>query len=69
MALIGDGVMAVINPRRDAHAWRVGPKPWKNLMHKLHEHPDLTRAIGLVQIAVGIAWVMRQEKDTKALSL
>jgi len=67
MALIGDGIMALINPQRDAHAWRVGPKPWKDLMHKLHENPALTRAIGVAQIAAGVMWVMHEEKAEKKL--
>lgn len=26
MVLIGDGVMAAVNPRHDAHAWAKGPR-------------------------------------------
>ena len=33
MLLIGDGVMAVVHPQKDALAWKKGPKPWKDLMH------------------------------------
>ena len=32
MALIGDGMMAIVRPHRDAQAWNVGPKPWRGLM-------------------------------------
>ncbi len=62
MALIGDGMMALVRPQHDAMAWKQGPKPWKNLMHALHERPALTRAIGLAQIAGGIWWALQQEK-------
>ena len=62
MALIGDGVMALIRPEHDAMAWKRGPKPWKELMHQLHERPALTRAIGVVQIVGGIWWALQQEK-------
>ena len=62
MALIGDGVMALIKPQHDAMAWKRGPKPWRKLMGELHDRPTLTRLIGAVQIAGGIYWAMQQEK-------
>jgi hypothetical protein len=62
MALIGDGVMAVLHPKNDALAWKHGPKPWKHLMGELQERPALTRAIGAAQIAGGIWWALHQEK-------
>ena len=63
MALVGDGVMALIRPEHDAMAWKQGPKAWKKLMHELHERPALTRAIGIAQIAGGVWWALRQEKS------
>lgn len=65
MALIGDGVMAVIHPQRDAKAWKAGPAPWRSLMHHLHEHPNLTRVIGLAQVVGGVWWALRQEDDSE----
>jgi hypothetical protein len=62
MALIGDGVMAVIRPENDALAWKHGPKPWKQLMGELQERPTLTRLIGLAQITGGIWWALQQEQ-------
>ena len=61
MVFIGDGVMALIHPTRDAHAWKTGPKPWRSLMHELSKRPILTRAIGAAQIAGGIWWALAQE--------
>jgi len=61
MVLIGDGVMALIRPERDAKAWRTGPKAWRNLMHGLSKRPVLTRAIGVAQIVGGIWWALKQE--------
>ena len=62
MLLIGDGVMAVVHPEKDALAWKKGPKPWQNLMHALHDRPGLTRAIGVAQIAGGIWWAIASEE-------
>jgi hypothetical protein len=61
MAMIGDGVMAVIRPEDDALAWKHGPTRWKNFMGQLQERPALTRAIGVVQIVGGICWALYQE--------
>ena len=62
MALIGDGVMALVRPEHDAMAWKQGPEPWKKLMHVLHERPALTRVIGMGQIVCGIVWALQQDK-------
>jgi hypothetical protein len=63
MTLIGDGVMAVVHPGKDAAAWSSGPGPWKALMRGLQKRPALTRAIGVAQIAGGIWWALAQSKE------
>jgi hypothetical protein len=63
MALIGDGVMALIHPVADAKAWSRGPKVWRNLMRGLAKRPNLTRAIGAAQIVGGIYWALKQESS------
>ncbi len=66
MALIGDGVMAVVHPQRDAAAWHGGPAPWRHLMSALHDRPGLTRLIGAAQIVGGVYWALRQERSSSA---
>lgn len=67
MAIIGDGIMGVINPRRDARAWHFGPQPLQNLMQSLEDKPHLTRAISAAQVIGGILWVLHSSKsDTTA---
>ncbi|HMF63131.1 MAG TPA: hypothetical protein VK608_03505 [Edaphobacter sp.] len=63
MALIGDGVMAVVRPQNAALAWKHGPAPWKRFMGELQERPLLTRTIGTLQIIGGIWWALRQEGE------
>jgi hypothetical protein len=63
MVLIGDGVMALVHPERDAEAWKVGPKPWRRLMQKCGECPVMTRVVGAAQIIGGIWWALYQEKE------
>ena len=62
MVLIGDGVMALVHPTRDAHAWNKGPKAWRRLMEQLADRPMLTMAIGAAQVAGGIWWALSQNK-------
>ena len=69
MFLIGDGMMAAVRPCRAAKAWIAGPKPWRRLMEHLADHPELTRTIGIAEVAIGLLWAMRQEKDLNKLSL
>lgn len=57
MMLIGDGVLAMLRPEREARAWEVGPKVWKDLMEYLADHPEVTRAIGAAEVAVGFALI------------
>lgn len=58
MLLIGDGVMAMICPRRDTSVWKMGPPEWNRLMKYLHERPGLTRLVGAVQVAATVTWVL-----------
>jgi hypothetical protein len=62
MAIIGDGVMGIIHPRRSTKAWHYGPEPWKNLMQSLEDRPNLTRAISAAQVIAGILWVLHSSR-------
>jgi hypothetical protein len=63
MALIGDGVMALLHPKKDTMAWKKGPKVWNDLMHGLHRRPNLTRAIGAAQLLGAIWWAFSYERE------
>jgi len=65
MALIGDGVMAVLRPACDAQAWKAGPQPWQSVMRTLRRRPALTRALGVLEIAAGVCWVLQNERSGK----
>ncbi len=66
MVLIGDGVMALVHPSKDARAWKTGPKAWRELMEALAARPMLTMAIGAAQVAGGIWWAFRQTRQEEA---
>jgi hypothetical protein len=63
MALLGDAVMAIVRPERDLSAWSVGPAPWRSLIKSLRSHPNLTRALGGVQAAAVMYWIVTHEND------
>jgi hypothetical protein len=65
MVLIGDGVMAVLNPQADAQAWKNGPWVWQKLMKDMRKHPTLTRIVGLGQIAAGVSLALAESRSAR----
>jgi len=59
MMAIGDGVLGVLFPVQHATRWDIGPEPWRKYMRMYAEHPDLTRALSLVEIVAGIVCASR----------
>jgi hypothetical protein len=64
MFLVGDGLLAMVAPNRDARAWRMGPEPFRTLMSVMAARPKLTRWVGAAQVAVGVWLVMREERPS-----
>lgn len=65
IVLIGDGILALVNPERDALAWRFGPEPFRTLMGYMAERPAFTRWVGATQIAAGIWLALREEPKSR----
>lgn len=61
LVLVGDGILALVSPERDALAWRMGPEPFRSLMGFMAKRPSLTRWVGATQIAAGIWLAVREE--------
>jgi uncharacterized protein YjeT (DUF2065 family) len=59
--LVGDGVMALLDPQRVAEVWVDGPRPWKKMMRELAKRPHLIRAIGAAEAAFGV-WVALKDE-------
>lgn len=47
--LVGDGVVALVNPFRHSLLWRSGPGLWERLMDPFVETPALTRCVEFTQ--------------------
>lgn len=59
IALIGDGVVAALTPRRHLRRWESGPSAWQAVVRPFRRRPRLTRALGAAQAAAAAAWVFR----------
>jgi hypothetical protein len=56
-ALIGDGVMGVVMPRRYLRDLEAGPKPLRRFLDQFARRPELTRAISISEVVLG-AWIL-----------
>jgi hypothetical protein len=54
MLMIGDGVLAIAQPRRHAQLWNIGPEPWRNLCSYFERRPGLTMAAGAASVVLGL---------------
>ena len=54
LALIADGVMGLINPRRRSLVWHAGPELAKALSEEISDNPKTARAINLTKTAIGL---------------
>lgn len=52
-ALIGDGAMGAMSPRRYLRELEVRPKPLWRFFEQLARRPELTRAISISEIMLG----------------
>ena len=65
IAMVGDGVLALTQPRRHMQLWNTGPEPWRNLCTYLERRPALTRAVGAASVVLGLwlAHSLRPEEE------
>lgn len=66
IVMIGDGVLALTQPRRHTQLWNAGPEPWRNLCSFFEKRPGLTMAVGGASIALGLwlaSGLRREDED------
>lgn len=61
MMLIGDGLLALLEPRRHVGLWAEGPRLWKGMMKPFVSHPGLTRFVAGLELGLG-AWLSSQQE-------
>jgi hypothetical protein len=60
MLMIGDGVLAVLEPEHHMRLWRQGPAAWERIMDPFVKRPGLTRRLGAAEVALGVWLASRQ---------
>ena len=58
--MIGEGLVAMIHPRRYVSLWRMGPKPCRDLVDWCTKNPEATRAIGTVELLTGLLLALNE---------
>ncbi len=61
LAMIGDGVLACIEPRRHIELWEQGPEGWQKMMKPFVQNPGMTRCVGAAEAALGL-WLASRQK-------
>jgi len=56
---VGDGVVTAAMPRRHVRRWSHGPPWYRRTMRPFADHPEATRALGMIEAVVALAWTMR----------
>ncbi len=63
MLMIGDGALALTQPRRHMQLWNTGPGPWRALCTFFEERPGPTMAVGAAAIAGGFWLASQLQRD------
>ena len=63
MLMIGDGVLAMVEPRRHVRLWERGPNWWTAMAEPFEERPNLTRFLGAGEVAFGVWLALRQSRS------
>lgn len=54
IVMIGDGALALAQPRRHVQLWNAGPEPWRDVCSFFERRPGVTMAMGAASIAAGL---------------
>lgn len=60
MAIIGEGIIGALYPRRHMRLWNFGPKKYRKFIEASARRPNLVRIAAGAGAGLGIWWAMRQ---------
>ncbi len=63
MLIVGDGVIALVAPRRHSLLWRFGPEGYRRAMEAFAEHPGLVRVLAAVEVVGGLWLALGQYEE------
>ena len=58
--LVGDGMLGILIPARHVRRWLVGPTWWRDAMRPFVRRPQLTRWVGIAEVALGLWLAVRE---------
>ncbi|MGI8669154.1 MAG: hypothetical protein ACR2J3_04805 [Aridibacter sp.] len=62
LALLGEGIVGFLYPKRYSLLWKIGPEPLKEMMEKAAENPELMRAIYAAEAGLGL-WLATNQVE------
>ena len=60
IAVIGDGVVGLVAPRRHSLLWKVGPGGYQEVVRWFAERPVLVRLLAGAELGLGLMLALRQ---------
>lgn len=54
LLMTGEGLVALVHPRKYLKLWRIGPEPCKQVVDDLVKRPELCRALAVLELAAGL---------------
>lgn len=63
LAMIGEGIVGLLRPRRYSLFWKIGPHWLRETAETLADHCEATRLICLGEIALGLWIALREIED------
>jgi hypothetical protein len=60
MAMIGEGVIGLLDPRRHLLLWRFGPRIYRQIIDSLTKHPFAMRFVFAAEAGLGLWWATSQ---------
>jgi hypothetical protein len=60
LAVIGEGIVGLLHPKRYSLFWKLGPKPVRELTETLANNRDITRLLCAGEIGLGL-WLALHE--------
>jgi hypothetical protein len=60
MAIIGEGIIGALYPRRHMLLWNFGPRKYRKFIEASARRPNLVRIAAGAGAGLGILWALRQ---------
>jgi hypothetical protein len=61
--MVGDGMLALTQPRRHMRLWNAGPTPYRKLATFFEGRPGLTMAVGAGLVVLGLWLASGQDRE------